>query len=59
LQVKIKDWNINYEVMGNGNQVILLHGWLANLETMRPIANSLYQNFKVYLVDIIGFGTLI
>ena len=56
MQVKIKDWNINYEVMGNGNPVILLHGWLANLETMRPIANSLCQNFKVYLVDIVGFG---
>lgn len=42
--------------MGNGNPVILLHGWLANLETMRPIANSLCQNFKVYLVDIVGFG---
>ncbi len=56
MQVKIKDWNINYEVTGNGNPVILLHGWLANLETMRPIANSLCQNFKVYLVDIVGFG---
>lgn len=42
--------------MGEGNPVILLHGWLANLETMRPIANSLAQNFKVYLVDIVGFG---
>lgn len=56
MQVKINDWNINYEVIGNGNPVILLHGWLANLETMRPIANSLCQNFKVYLVDIVGFG---
>lgn len=56
MQVKIKDWNINYEIMGDGNPVILLHGWLANLETMRPIANSLSQNFKVYLVDIVGFG---
>ncbi len=56
LQVKVKDWNINYEVIGEGNPVILLHGWLATLETMRPIANSLSQNFKVYLVDIVGFG---
>ena len=56
MQVKINDWNINYEVMGEGNPVILLHGWLANLETMRPIANNLCQNFKVYLVDIVGFG---
>lgn len=56
MQVKIQDWNINYEVVGEGNPVILLHGWLADLETMRPIANSLCQNFKVYLVDIVGFG---
>jgi pimeloyl-ACP methyl ester carboxylesterase len=56
LQVKINDWNINYEVFGEGNPVILLHGWLTNLETMRPIANNLCQNFKVYLVDVVGFG---
>ena len=54
--VKINEWNINYEVLGEGNPVILLHGWLADLETMRPIANNLSQNFKVYLVDIVGFG---
>lgn len=56
MQVKIQDWNIYYETMGEGNPVILLHGWLANLETMRPIAEALCQNFKVYLVDIVGFG---
>lgn len=56
MQVKINNWNINYEVMGEGNPAILLHGWLANLETMRPIANNLSRNFKVYLVDVVGFG---
>lgn len=56
MQVKIQDWNIYYEVIGEGNPVILLHGWLADLETMRPIANSLSKNFKVYLVDVVGFG---
>ncbi len=56
MQVKVKDCNIYYEVIGNGNPVILLHGWLTNMETMRPIANELCKNFKVYLVDVIGFG---
>lgn len=56
MQVNIKGCNINYEVLGEGNPVILLHGWLANLETMRPVANNLSQFFKVYLVDVIGFG---
>ena len=56
MQVKVKDWNINYEVLGKGTPVILLHGWLTSLETMRPIANSLAQNFEVYLIDVVGFG---
>lgn len=56
MQVKIKDWNINYEVYGEGNPVILLHGWLTDLETMKPMATSLEKNFKVYLVDVVGFG---
>lgn len=56
MQVKINNWNINYEVLGEGNPAILLHGWLATLETMRPIANDLSRNFKVYLVDVVGFG---
>ena len=56
MQVKVKDWNINYEVVGKGNPVVLLHGWLTDLETMRPLANNLCQNFKVYLIDVVGFG---
>ena len=56
MQVKVNDWNINYEEIGSGNPVIILHGWLANIETMRPLANNLSNNFKVYLVDVVGFG---
>lgn len=56
LQVKVRSWDINYEVLGEGTPVVLLHGWLTDLETMRPIANGLKNNFKVYLVDVIGFG---
>ena len=56
LEIDIKGYKINYEVEGEGKNVILLHGWLANLETMKPIANHLKKYFKVYNVDIIGFG---
>ena len=56
VKIEINNKNINYDVVGEGKDVILLHGWLANLETMRPIANMLKDNFKCYLVDIIGFG---
>ncbi len=56
MQVKINDWDIYYEVIGEGDSVILLHGWLTDMETMRPLANNLCQNFKCYLVDVVGFG---
>lgn len=55
MNININGLNINYEVSGEGAPVILLHGWLCSLETMKPIANVL-QNFKVYNVDLPGFG---
>lgn len=56
MQIKIKEWNINYEVEGEGESVILLHGWLTDLESMRPLTTNLVKKFKVYLVDVVGFG---
>ena len=56
MQVKIKEWNINYEVIGEGKPIIMLHGWLTDLETMRPLTTNLSKNFKIYLVDVVGFG---
>lgn len=54
--VKIKDWDINYEVEGKGEPIVLLHGWLTDLETMRPLTTNLVKTHKVYLVDVVGFG---
>ena len=56
MEIIINNKKINYEIEGEGNPIILLHGWLASLETMRPLQNFLSKNFKVYNVDIIGFG---
>ena len=56
MQIKIKDYNINYEVVGEGKPIIMLHGWLTDLESMRPLTTNLSKKFKVYLVDVIGFG---
>ena len=56
MEVEINNKKINYEVEGEGKPIILLHGWLASLETMMPLQKHLAQNFKVYNVDVIGFG---
>ena len=31
--------------VASGTPVMLLHGWLTDLETMRPLANNLQNNF--------------
>ncbi len=56
MEVIINNKKINYEIEGEGKPVILLHGWLASLETMKPLQKYLAKSFKVYNVDIIGFG---
>lgn len=56
MNIKVNSLNINYEVSGEGKPVILLHGWLCSLQTMKPIANILERNFKVYNIDLPGFG---
>lgn len=56
MEIQVKGKKINYEVTGQGTPIVLLHGWLASLETMAPLARHLEKNFKVYSIDIIGFG---
>ena len=56
MEITINNKKINYEVEGEGKSIILLHGWLASLETMKPLQKHLANWFKVYNVDIIGFG---
>ena len=50
--------NINYEMLGEKNiqTVLLLHGWGANLQTMLPISKHLSKKYKVYSIDLPGFG---
>lgn len=56
MEIQINGKKINYEVKGEGKSIVLLHGWLASLETMAPLARHLEKHFKVYSIDIIGFG---
>lgn len=56
MEILIDNININYETIGNGKDVLVLHGWGAEIATIKPIANALSANFKVWLIDLPGFG---
>lgn len=55
--IVINDLNIYFENKGKkGKNVILLHGWGQNTVMMDYIASFLCNHFKVYNIDLPGFG---
>lgn len=56
MHINIDGLNINYIDEGTGKNVLLLHGWGANIQTMMPIFNILKDKFRVVTLDLPGFG---
>lgn len=54
--ISIKDCLINYEVFGEGEPLILFHGWGASINSMAPIWQFFKSKFKVYVLDFPGQG---
>ena len=52
----IQGLNLNYIVEGEGRPILVLHGWGANIETVMSIVNILKKSYKVYALDLPGFG---
>lgn len=45
-----------YNVEGNGNDMVLLHGWGQNKEMMGQILEHFKDRFRVFALDFPGFG---
>lgn len=54
--INIDGLNINYEIFGEGKPLLLLHGWMANIEAMFPIYQHFRKNRKVIILDFPGQG---
>lgn len=48
--------SLNYIVEGSGKDILVLHGWGANINTIMPIVNILKDKFRVHAMDLPGFG---
>lgn len=53
--LKIDNMNINYKIIGEGELVVLLHGWGQNIQMMQPLIKG-FKNKKVLIIDLPGFG---
>ncbi len=56
LSTQINDLNISYQVAGEGDVVLLLHGWGGEAASFQPVFDWLAQSHKVYALDLPGFG---
>ncbi len=56
MNVTINGIKIYYEQHGKGKHVLVLHGWGASIETMRPVIDALSAKFRVTALDFPGFG---
>ena len=53
---KINGLSINYSVEGEGEPIMVLHGWGCNINTVLSIVNILKDRYRVYALDLPGFG---
>ena len=56
MKINIKNVEINYIQYGEGQDILLLHGWGQNIEMMRPIGDNLCDKFRITILDFPGFG---
>ncbi len=53
---EINGLKINYEIKGEGETVVLLHGWGANITLFADLISLVSQKYRVIAVDMPGFG---
>ena len=53
---EVKSIKVAYQVNGSGIPVVLLHGWGGEANSFKPVSDWLSNSFKVYAIDLPGFG---
>jgi pimeloyl-ACP methyl ester carboxylesterase len=56
VEITINGVKTNYTVLGQGQPLLILHGWGSNSERWLEVAEPLSKKFKVIIPDIPGFG---
>lgn len=56
MNITVDGTKINYEQQGEGADILVLHGWGASIQTMRPVIDALAARWRVTAPDFPGFG---
>ena len=47
---------VHCRIIGQGENLVLLHGWGVNSAVWEPVIGQLSQHFRLHLIDLPGFG---
>ena len=53
---KIKNIKVNYRQYGEGDDIVLLHGWGQNIDMMKPLGDNFSDKYRITIIDLPGFG---
>jgi pimeloyl-ACP methyl ester carboxylesterase len=54
--ITLDNWRIKYRVLGNGPDVLLLHGWASSSRMWQRLMNDLAGRYRCIALDLPGFG---
>ena len=54
--IDIEDIKLCYEVQGEGEPVLILHGWGCSKDTVQSITEHIAKTHRAYALDMPGFG---
>ena len=57
MKYNYKKTDISYRSRGEGNPVILVHGFLENQKMWDVVVDTLKENHQVYTIDLLGHGS--
>ncbi len=56
MKIEIENYTINYETQGEGEDVVVLHGWGYDITLLERLKNALKDSYRVTLIDLPGHG---
>ena len=56
MKIKVKNVLVNYIQYGEGQDILLLHGWGQNIEMMKILGDNFSNRFRITILDFPGFG---
>ncbi len=54
--IKVDGIKVSYEISGEGDTIVLMHGWGGSAASFEPVFKHLSKDYKVLVFDFPGFG---